>query len=730
TASNGQGSGNTWFGGGQILFKDLNNKTNTIDVASFITETVYSVKLKICDKTNAHPRQQRLTFATKQLDDDANLSSYDIKHESTIFLSLKLIGGTRNSKFKECQGTSFDEDDSSSEVGNSSSSDKSSSPKRTINSNFNEETLLSESDSDGDDYCSRGVKRDFGTAGIDSSGDEAGNLYEKGYGNCKSPNGKVFDIRQLYKNVVFKKKSTIIPNLNKNKFICGDFFGCDDIVGSVVVGALVLCDVYSWSSDSDNNELYFLVKDVRNQIQRICPRNDNIDDDEYFNNLSNKLNFRIAVVSGNYSEETISVKSYGNQDLQCYVYVVRQEWAKNSSTYRAVLSRGYKDGKSDVVAKPMKSLVKPMSLKDFVISKYDGNLWSLYGDDDYRKAEVASLGPKEYIDEFSHRKFLIKSFLEVKDLQDCRANDCKAILIWDLVENYDVDESYKEGLLSAYEILEKEFEDYKNTVGKEMGKQKSRNAKKLSKSKNDNYNNNNNNNNNNISNGNSSGDDSMKCRRMGIEKTISDPKNLSKIAVASKWVAEVSSAASDLLNLIVSLIANSNVEENSANCITKLFPKFDPQKDKPGCLLTEKFLRALLSAVSSERKSNKEFPIIAKAVGLVYFDEAGGIPNGPKKARTRLCQSESCELVRSILLSYVAKEMLVSVNNWYNVGQIQHQTAFFKQNFNLPNKVATVFQKRVGTSQQAYANDICLAYSISLATQIRHIKHRIIEKQN
>jgi hypothetical protein len=88
---------------------------------------------------------------------------------------------------------------------------------------------------------------------------------------------------------------------------------------------------------------------------------------------------------------------------------------------------------------------------------------------------------------------------------------------------------------------------------------------------------------------------------MGIEKTISDPKNLSKIAVASKWVAEVSSAASDLLNLIVSLIANSNVEENSANCITKLFPSFDPQKDKPGCLLTEKFLRTLLSAVSSEK---------------------------------------------------------------------------------------------------------------------------------
>ena len=169
---------------------------------------------------------------------------------------------------------------------------------------------------------------------------------------------------------------------------------------------------------------------------------------------------------------------------------------------------------------------------------------------------------------------------------------------------------------------------------------------------NTNNNNNNNNDKNNTSNGNSSGDDCIVSRRLGIEKTIINSDNLEKIEVASKWVAEVSSHASDLLNLVVGIIANSSTDKNDPSHITKLFTNFDPTKDKPGCLLTEKFLQSLLSAVCSERAMAKEFPIIAKAVELVYFD-VRKTPNGPKEARARLCQPESCGLARSVLLSYV-----------------------------------------------------------------------------
>ena len=145
--------------------------------------------------------------------------------------------------------------------------------------------------------------------------------------------------------------------------------------------------------------------------------------------------------------------------------------------------------------------------------------------------------------------------------------------------------------------------------------------------------------------------------------------------------------------------------------------------------MTEKFLRCLLAAVSSERPTAKEFLIIGKAINSACYD-VGGTPNGPKEARARLCRLESCGLIRSYLLNYVTKEMLVSVNNWFNVGQIQHQTAFFKQNFNLQNKaVAKAFQKRVGTSKQAYINDVSLAYSNAVATEIRHIQHHMKEKE-
>ena len=43
--------------------------------------------------------------------------------------------------------------------------------------------------------------------------------------------------------------------------------------------------------------------------------------------------------------------------------------------------------------------------------------------------------------------------------------------------------------------------------------------------------------------------------------------------------------------------------------------------------------------------------------------------------------------------------------------------------------MAKAFQKRVGTSKQAYINDVSLAYSNALATEIRHIQHHMKEKE-